>query len=56
VNRITSFVLMRLFVWSGSKLFPFVDVYVPDNDTVRGIAFAVSEEEWENMRRNDDGN
>jgi len=53
IEKMTSSILMLLFLWSGSKLFPFVDVYAPGRDTVRGVAFALSEEDWENMRRDD---
>ena len=54
IEKMTSSILMLLFLWSGSKLFPVVDLYAPGRDAVRGIAFALSEEDLEDMRRDED--
>ena len=37
--------LMRVFLWSGSKLFPFVSVFAPSGDdgTVKAVHFAEDE-------------
>jgi hypothetical protein len=55
MNKLIAHVLMWLFLWSGTRLFPFVDLYSPgsENDPVQGIAFCADEATWDRMRAND---
>ena len=36
--------LSRLHVWTGSKLFPIVIIYCPDEEDVLGLTFTVDKE------------
>jgi len=35
--------LLRIFLWLGSKLFKYVDIYAPDNNVI-GITFSNNED------------
>jgi hypothetical protein len=52
IDKIISLILMKIFLWSGTKLFPFIDMYNPDDDNspVKGMAFCASEKYWEDMK------
>ena len=49
-------ILFHVFLWSGSKLFPVVSVYVPDGEDgfVKAVHFAKSEQDLENSFRDAD--
>lgn len=55
MNKLISSSLMWIFLWSGTKLFPFVDIYSPgsEDDPVQGIAFCASKETWDEMRKDE---
>lgn len=52
LDRLIGSALIHLFMWSGTKLFPYVDLYAPDgeDEPVKGITFCASEQAWEDMR------
>lgn len=41
--------LLQIFLWIGSKLWAYVDVYSPDKETVKAITFSNDEEYMEKI-------
>jgi len=43
INKYISKILWAIFLWSGSKIFSYVDVYSPDKEIVEAITFSNNE-------------
>ena len=44
MKRLIAMILFKLFVKIGGMLFPYVDIYSPDEDVVTGVTFSQSED------------